>query len=1543
MPGVKEPAGHDVRNATEGEESLQEEDGLSKPSKNGVVHVARPSQGTGAAIRRYALAVAATFVALLVRLALQDTLEERAIFATFMIAVAITSGYGGLGPALVATVLGGLAADYFFISPHGGLALGSRGDQISFVSYITVALTFAVVGELRQSALRKAREAARELERSQKDLNDFFENASVGLHWVGPDGTILRANKTELDMLGYSRDEYVGHNISEFHADPPAMADILKRLSRGETLDNYEARLRCKDGSFKHVLISSNALFEEGRFVHSRCFTRDISDRFQAEQDLKDRIEEVTRLHDAGRLLGRTLDLDSVYDTLRELVAEAMSCDSLVVSSFNASDSIIRCSYAYVEGNKLDPVSFPPVPLAPDGKGMQSLVIRSGEPLMVSDVEAQKKQMTAVYHIDKESRVSEKPIENDPDTKSILLVPIKLDDQVLGVVQIMSHQAGAYTSDDLRILEALVLQMAAASRNAYLYQQAQAEIEERRRVAEALRLSEERFRIALSSGDVIAYQQDRDLRYLWVHPSERFEASLGKSDLELLPDKEEGQALESIKRQVMQTQTGVRQEIKTTLNGTVFYYDLIVEPMYGPDGQLAGVGGAALDITQRKQFEQALFDSREAERRFQEQLTALHLVEDELSMASSVDKICRLAVTLAHSRLGFDRIAVWLHEADGRVRGTYGIDESGLVRSEGGSILELSPGSAMAEVLSGEMQTICREDAPLYNHKAEVVGRGTHCVAALWDGSKAIGCVTVDNLIGRESITEQRRELLNLFATNLGHLCSRKQVEEALRASEDRYRTFVEQSSEAMWRIELEEPVDTSLPVDEQIELFFKHGYLAECNDSMAQMYGYAKASEIVGTRMRDMVVPEDPHNIEYLRAFVNSGYRIHDAESVERDSQGNIKYFLNNFIGILEDGKAVRAWGTQRDITERKKIEHELRESEERLSLALEAGRMGIWDWNVLTNDLNWSSQLEPIHGFEPGTFDGNFQTFLNRIHEEDRERISGQINYALQTGEDFYTEFRVRYPDQSVHWVAGTGKAFYDADGKPTRMIGVGLDISPQREAQEELRLSEERFRRMVEQSPLSVQILSPDGRTVRVNKAWEELWGATLEMLGDYNMLEDEQLVERGIMPYIKQAFAGEPAQIPATPYVPELGQYAGQERWSRAFVYPVRAGEKIREVVLIHEDITEQRQAEEALRENEQRFRLIFENSMYPILIADDNGRYVDANEAACALVGVSREELLTMSVSDLRTDSGNAGERYQQYVATGRETGEFEFATPAGTKRIVEYSASRFAPGLHLSILRDITKRKAAEEEIRQLNAELEQRVEQRTAQLSAANRELEGFSYSVSHDLRTPLRSISGFSKVLLDDYGDKLDEEAKDYLHRIMNAGFRMTDMIDDLLQYSRLGRREMRVELTDLSRIAEEVVSEIKRRHPDNNATFRVQPGLTTRADSQLLRVVMENLLDNAFKFASKTTEPIIEFGALEREGGTAFFVRDNGIGFDPQYVGKLFQPFERLHRTIDYPGTGIGLANVQRIIHRHGGKVWAEGEVGKGATFYFTLGSS
>ena len=376
--------------------------------------------------------------------------------------------------------------------------------------------------------------------------------------------------------------------------------------------------------------------------------------------------------------------------------------------------------------------------------------------------------------------------------------------------------------------------------------------------------------------------------------------------------------------------------------------------------------------------------------------------------------------------------------------------------------------------------------------------------------------------------------------------------------------------------------------------------------------------------------------------------------------------------------------------------------------------------------------------------------------------------------------------------------------------------------------------------------------------------------------------------------------------------------------------------------------ERQRVEAALQVSETRYRRLFETAQDGILILDaDTGQVIDVNPFLTAMLGYSQEEFLGKKLWELGAfkDIKASELAYRELQSKGYiRYDNLPLETSSGRSVAVEFVSNVYLVD-HTRIaqcnIRDITLREQTVSEIHKLNADLEKRVQERTAQLEFLNKELETFNYSVSHDLRAPLRRIMGFTEAFREANADKQSAECLQLIENIRVSAERMNTLIGALLELTSLSHGELRRQSVDLSAVVHLIAAELQQNHPTRQVEFVIAEGITANGDGQLLHIVMENLLGNAWKFTSRHVSAHIEFGtAPQADGSVAYFVRDDGAGFDATYADKLFGAFQRLHNEKVFPGIGIGLATVQRIIHRHGGRVWAEGMVDKGATFYFTI---
>jgi PAS domain S-box-containing protein len=495
------------------------------------------------------------------------------------------------------------------------------------------------------------------------------------------------------------------------------------------------------------------------------------------------------------------------------------------------------------------------------------------------------------------------------------------------------------------------------------------------------------------------------------------------------------------------------------------------------------------------------------------------------------------------------------------------------------------------------------------------------------------------------------------------------------------------------------------------------------------------------------------------------------------------------------------------------------------------------------------------------------------------------------------------------------------------------------------------------VIEHAPFSIQRFAADGTCVQTNRAYAELWGVLGENTVGWNIHENPAADLVGLRDAVDRVFAGETVHLPAFEWQPPQLGISGASRWFELWMCPITddAG-VLREVAFVTFDLTDRLRTQTALAESQRKLER---------LVGDVDGIVWEADAATLTFTFVSpqAERVLgfppsawlnnTFWLAQLHPEDRDEALSCCASATARGENHTFEYRMLAADGRvvwirdIVTVVIEPGAPAQLRGIMLDVTAQKSIEAENRRaqaqietLNRELEQRVLERTAELEVAVRELEAFGYSVSHDLRAPLRTIDGFSRILREEHAAELSPAASRHLDRVRSAATRMNALIDQLLELSRVARAEVRRRKIDVSKLARGVVGDLRRAEPARRVEVDVADGLTAHADPTLVRAVLENLLSNAWKYTANAGAARVEVGLAEPAAVPTYYVRDNGAGFDMAHADKLFVPFQRLHRDEEFAGTGVGLATVHRIVRRHGGRVWADAAVGRGATFYFTL---
>ncbi len=712
-------------------------------------------------------------------------------------------------------------------------------------------------------------------------------------------------------------------------------------------------------------------------------------------------------------------------------------------------------------------------------------------------------------------------------------------------------------------------------------------------------------------------------------------------------------------------------------------------------------------------------------------------------------------------------------------------------------------------------------------------------------------------------------------------------------------------------------------------------GQVAYVNDASADIFGGRK-EQILQPKFNNLEPWKQQGTLDIAKQVLETG--------IARQLQVHIQSIFGKNVWLdlkfsrFTSGGEPHLLMIYDDITDRKLMDDALRLSEERFSKAFHSGpTIGVIrsldDHRIIDVNDNFVKTM----GYKKEEVLGQAPAEL--LYWADRESFE-QVYRDLERKSEL-KDVEVKLLTKSGKIIKALFYAFTtEIDGRPCALVNI-VDITERKRMEDALlRSRKNQLMLIMDTIPSIMTHANSENHYQFVNKAYEDWYGVNKDAVLGRPVQEviGEQTYHK-LQAYIEAVLSGEKVV-----YENEMpGKDGGKHYFYTVMVPEIDDQGTVKGYFSLSTDMTEFRSMEQENAEALEFNQTIVESSPIGIGTFDYSGQLVFINDAGARMSGGTKKLVLQQNINfnQLDTWKQTGLQDVARHVLTTGIPSNIQtyLKTVFGKDVWADFRFSRFNSGGEphlLMVYEDITERKLAEEQNSKLNSDLIKR----TYELTNINKELESFSYSISHDLRAPLRAINGFSQIISNEYKDKLDDEGKEYLQIVRSECNRMSDLINGILQLSRLSRKELKREDLDLSTIAETIAAELSKLEPERQVDFAITPGIKAYGDRVLLQSVLQNLLDNAWKFTSKHPKARIEFGVTDRDGSKAYFVRDDGAGFDMKYAGKLFGIFQRLHGVDDFPGDGIGLAIVQRIINHHGGKAWAEGAVEKGAAFYFTL---
>jgi len=1326
------------------------------------------------------------------------------------------------------------------------------------------------------------------LRESEKKYRDLINSMNDAIFVIDYDTTILDVNDSAATMLGYSRAELISMKISEIDVKikPEAIQQLADKMPE-EKIQIFETEHRAKDKTVIPVEVSSNLVSYAGRTV-ILSIARDITERKKAQMAL---LESEEKFRKAFMTSPDSININRLHDGLYITINQGF----MQMTGYNEEEVIGKTSF------ELDIWSDPD-----DRKHLTEMLRQNG---YVENMEAQFR------------------MKNGDIRYGLMSASVIMLNNVPHILNI--------TRD----------------------------ITDRKQAQVALFNSEEKYRTVTESFESVIITVDKEGKIYYVNQRAANAFNLtplqiqDKNLNDIFPPLEAESHISAIKHVIAKRQ-GITNESLSMIKGMARWYRTSIQPILNASGDVNLALVNAVDITEQKEAESEI-------KRQNDDLQLINALNEAANRGNSISEISRVFARQAISSFNSYNTALFLLSDDNRflelqdtsIPGKVKVKLEKLLRRplppvripvneksyyyqllrNNQGVLIISPEeirkwiTAFSETttLPSAFKPTLRKLLPAILKLVDV--RSAIIIPLEYNG-KVIGTL---EMYSRGQLQESDLLRLQKLSAQVTAAIVRKQAEDKLVKSLEREQflgDLVRNASVAMG-------------------VGYPDGHLGMCNLAFQQLTGYSE-DELKSISWNAILTPPEWQDIEnrYLAEIQKSRKpAIYEKEYIHKSGKRiPVELVVHPFIGSGGDVTHYYAFVT--DITERKKAVEELRKSEQKYRLLFEKVKNGYTLNEIITDEngvpvdfmiLEGNTEVEEVFGMKKAELINKKGTEIRTsFGAEWAKRLKICADAALLGSEGSFEIIRFN-----------TGRHYNVHVYSPARNYFAAIfeDVTEKKNIEGALKQVEEKYFALFN-SKTDITLLTEisdrgvPGRIIEANDQAVEITGYPREELLRLTPSDVSIYPLSGSEEVAKQFLVGNTARIEHT-----IKCRVGRDFPAEIVLYKIMSGDRAYAIIAVH-DITEVKRAEKEAEESRRLVNALMNNVPLGVTIVDTDINVIWRSQTGETILGISEKESIRKSALMIPM--------YHPQTKTLIPYDEIPVVKAVRNDTLVENVEilifnARGAP-VHLSCnavsvknqsgeiiggimtYQDITTIKNREEEISGLNELLVKRTEE----LEASNKELEAFSYSVSHDLRAPLRHISGFSRLLSDRLGDKLDNEGANYLHRVNDAANLMSTLINDILKLSRVTRSELTITKVNLSDVVKTVSYDKRLAFPDRKINILIRDNLYADCDVSLMRICLNNLFENAWKFTMKNENPVIEFGKVTKKGKSCFFIRDNGVGFDMKYSDKLFGAFQRLHSTSEFEGTGIGLAIVQRVIGKHGGDIWAESEINKGTTFYFTL---